>query len=204
MWLRRSSIAGATRSRSGRTCPKLRMSRGCSQRSTPPSEGWTFSSTTPGSSASVPPVDITEESFYAHYNVNVLGAILTVQEALQRFGPEGGSVITLSSIVGSHPVAGAVLYASTKGAIETLTKGLAFELAPLKIRVNAIAPGHTETEGNVTARTFDGGLAPPWPRRHRSAGSDASPISRRWRYSSRRTNQPGSPERSSAPRAVSW
>jgi 3-oxoacyl-[acyl-carrier protein] reductase len=101
--------------------------------------------------------EITEESFHTHYNVNVLGLILMVQEAIERFGPEGGSVINLSSIVGSHPVAGALLYASTKGAIETLTKGLALELAPRKIRVNAIAPGHTETEGNIAAGTFDGG-----------------------------------------------
>jgi len=69
----------------------------------------------------------------------------------------GGSIINLSSIVGSHPVAGALLYASTKGAIETLTKGLALELAPRKIRVNAIAPGHTETEGNVATGTFESG-----------------------------------------------
>jgi 3-oxoacyl-[acyl-carrier protein] reductase len=101
--------------------------------------------------------DITEESFHVHYNINVLGLILTVQEAIKRFGAEGGSVINLSSIVGSHPVAGALLYASTKGAIETLTKGLALELVPHKIRVNAIAPGHTETEGNISAGTFDGG-----------------------------------------------
>jgi len=100
--------------------------------------------------------DITEESFYVHYNINVLGAILTVQEAIKHFGAEG-SIINLSSIVGSHPVTGALLYASTKGAIETLTKGLALELAPRKIRVYAIAPGHTETEGNVVAGTFDGG-----------------------------------------------
>jgi 3-oxoacyl-[acyl-carrier protein] reductase len=102
-------------------------------------------------------VDITEESFHVHYNTNVLGSILTVQEAIKRFGAEGGSVINLSSIVGSHPVAGALLYASTKGAIETVTKGLAVELAPRKIRVNAIAPGHTETEGNIAAGTFEGG-----------------------------------------------
>jgi 3-oxoacyl-[acyl-carrier protein] reductase len=101
--------------------------------------------------------EITEASFHLHYNVNVLGTILTVQEAVKWFGAEGGSIINLSSIVGSHPVAGALLYESTKGAIETLTKGLALELAPRKIRVNAIAPGHTETEGNVTAGTFDGG-----------------------------------------------
>src|SRR5258708_7052698 len=82
---------------------------------------------------------ITERSFPLHYNINVLGTILTVQEAIKRFGTDGGSIINLSSIVGSHPVAGALLYASTKGAIETLTKGLALELAPRKIRVNAIA-----------------------------------------------------------------
>src|SRR5205809_3094310 len=101
--------------------------------------------------------EITEESFHLHYNINVLGAILTVQEAIKRFGADGGSIINLSSIVGSHQVAGALLYASTKGAIETLTKGLALELAPRKIRVNAIAPGHTETEGHVAAGTFECG-----------------------------------------------
>src|SRR6267154_1786231 len=101
--------------------------------------------------------EITEESFHLHYNINVLGAILTVQEAIKRFGPDGGSIINLSSIVGSHPVAGALLYASTKSAVETLTRGLALELAPLKIRVIANAPGHTETEGNITAGTFEDG-----------------------------------------------
>jgi 3-oxoacyl-[acyl-carrier protein] reductase len=101
--------------------------------------------------------EITEESFHLHYKINVLGAILTVQEAIKRFGSDGGSIINLSSIVGSHPVPGALLYASTKGAIETLTGGLALELAPHKIRVNAIAPGHTETEGNIAAGTFEGG-----------------------------------------------
>ena len=100
--------------------------------------------------------EISEETFHLLYNVNVLGAILTAQEAIKRFGADGGSIINLSSIVGSHPVPGALLYASTKGAIETLTRGLALELAPRKIRVNAIAPGHTETEGNVTAGTFEG------------------------------------------------
>ena len=84
--------------------------------------------------------EVTEESFHVHYNINVLGAILTVQEAIKRFGGGGGSIINLSSIVGSHPVAGALLYASTKGAIETLTRGLALELAPRKIRVNTSLP----------------------------------------------------------------
>jgi 3-oxoacyl-[acyl-carrier protein] reductase len=51
--------------------------------------------------------DITDESFHLHYNINVLGSILMVQEAIKRFGAGGGSIINLSSIVGSHPVPGA-------------------------------------------------------------------------------------------------
>src|SRR5260221_2740750 len=93
--------------------------------------------------------EITEKSFHLHYNINVLGAILTVQEAIKRFGADGGSIINLSSIVGSHPVAGALRATPTKSTSETMPKGLALELAPRKIPVNAIAPGHTETEGNV-------------------------------------------------------
>ena len=124
--------------------------------------------------------DITEEGFHAHYNINVLGSILPVQEAIKRFGADGGSVINLSSIVGSHPVPGALLYASTKGAVETLTKGLALELAPRKIRVNAIVPGHTETEGNVAAGTFDGGagavLAAKTPLGRLGRVSDIAPL----------------------------
>jgi 3-oxoacyl-[acyl-carrier protein] reductase len=124
--------------------------------------------------------DITEERFHMHYNINVLGSILMVQEAIKRFGPEGGSIINLSSIVGSHPVAGALLYASTKGAIEALTKGLALELAPRRIRVNAIAPGHTETEGNVAAGTFEGGagaaLAEKTPLGRLGRVSDIAPL----------------------------
>jgi 3-oxoacyl-[acyl-carrier protein] reductase len=124
--------------------------------------------------------EITEESFHLHYNINVLGSILTVQEAVKRFGPAGGSIINLSSIVGSHPVAGALLYASTKGAIETLTKGLALELAPRKIRVNAISPGHTETEGNISAGTFDDGdgaaLAAKTPLGRLGRVSDIAPL----------------------------
>jgi 3-oxoacyl-[acyl-carrier protein] reductase len=147
--------------------------------------------------------EITEESFHLHYNINVLGTILTVQEAIKRFGPDGGSIINLSSIVGSHPVPGALLYASTKGAIETLTRGLALELAPRKIRVNAIAPGHTETEGNVAAGPLKVVRAPFLLERRRSAGSVALRISPRWQCSWRRTNRPGSPGRSFVPQAVS-
>src|SRR5260370_35403450 len=88
--------------------------------------------------------EISEESFHLHYNINVLGAILTVQKAIKRFGADGGRIINLSSIVGAHPVAGALLYASPKGAIETLTRGLAPRLGPAQIRGNASPPGRYE------------------------------------------------------------
>src|SRR5260370_7709308 len=72
--------------------------------------------------------EITEESFHLHYNINVLGAILTVQEAIKRFGADGGSIINLSSIVGSHPVAGALLSPSTQRPLQTLTRALALTI----------------------------------------------------------------------------
>jgi 3-oxoacyl-[acyl-carrier protein] reductase len=99
---------------------------------------------------------ITEEEFRRHYGVNVLGPILTVQEALKHFGPEGGSVINISSIVGSRPQPTTSLYASTKGALENLTLSMATELAPRKVRVNAVAPGHTESEGTAAMGLFEG------------------------------------------------
>ena len=137
------------------------MSRGSFRKWIPHSEGWTFWSNNAGAFRFGAFTDISVQVFDVHYNINVLGMILTVQEAIKRFGPDGGSIINLSSIVGSHPVPGALLYASTKGAIETLNRGLAIELAPRKIRVNATAPGHTETEGNVAAGTFEGSAGAP-------------------------------------------
>ena len=73
------------RSQSGPTCPSPRKSRACSKKWIPRSEDWTFWSTTPGYSA-LAPSEITEESFHAHYNINVFGVILTVQAAIKRFG----------------------------------------------------------------------------------------------------------------------
>lgn len=99
---------------------------------------------------------ISEAEFRRHYDVNVLGPILAVQEALKHFGPEGGVVINISSIVGSRPLPSTSLYASTKAALENLTLSLAAELAPRKVRVNAIAPGHTESEGTAALGLFEG------------------------------------------------
>ncbi len=99
---------------------------------------------------------ITEEEFHRHYDTNVLGPILAVREALRHFGPEGGTVINISSIVGAAPWPQAVLYSSTKAAVNNLTRGLALELASRKVRVNAVAPGTTESEGTSDLHLFEG------------------------------------------------
>jgi 3-oxoacyl-[acyl-carrier protein] reductase len=90
---------------------------------------------------------ITAAEFHREFSVNVLGPMLTLQEAIRQFGFEGGSVINISSIVGSHSQPNALLYSATKAALGNLTQGLAAELGSRKIRVNAIAPGYTRSEG---------------------------------------------------------
>src|SRR5437773_2035179 len=90
---------------------------------------------------------VTEENFYKQFNINVLGLILTSQEAVKHFGSEGGSIINISSIVSTLAPANTAVYSATKAAVDAVTKSLAKELGPRKIRVNAINPGMVETEG---------------------------------------------------------
>jgi 3-oxoacyl-[acyl-carrier protein] reductase len=88
----------------------------------------------------------TEDEVHREFNTNVLGTILVTEEAVKHFGSNGGSVINLSSIAsGGEP--DAAIYSGTKGAVEAITRALAAELGPRRIRVNAIAPGVIETEG---------------------------------------------------------
>jgi 3-oxoacyl-[acyl-carrier protein] reductase len=91
--------------------------------------------------------NVTEEEFHREFNTNVLGPILTTQESVKQFGPEGGSIINISSVASLNPPAMGLVYAATKSAVDSLTRSLAMELGPRKIRVNAIAPGGVETEG---------------------------------------------------------
>jgi 3-oxoacyl-[acyl-carrier protein] reductase len=91
--------------------------------------------------------EVTEEEFHRQFNINVLGPLLASREALKYFGPDGGSVINISSIVSQSPMPTAVVYSASKGALDTATRVLAKELGPKKIRVNAINPGGVETEG---------------------------------------------------------
>jgi 3-oxoacyl-[acyl-carrier protein] reductase len=90
---------------------------------------------------------VTADQFHRQFDLNVLGLLLTTQEAVKLIGPEGGSVINISSIVGQMPVEGASIYSATKAAVDAITVSLSKELGPKKIRVNSLNPGMVETEG---------------------------------------------------------
>jgi len=90
---------------------------------------------------------VTEDEFHREFNTNVLGPILTTQEALKHFGPDGGSVINISSVASTSAPPNSVVYSATKGAVDTISRVLGKELGARKIRVNTIAPGGVETEG---------------------------------------------------------
>jgi 3-oxoacyl-[acyl-carrier protein] reductase len=117
---------------------------------------------------------VTEDEFHRQFNTNVLGLILAIQEAAKHFGPEGGSVINISSLASSATPPMSVVYSATKGAVDAITGVLANELGPKGVRVNAINPGPVVTEGfdaggfagsdfekQTTARTPLGRIAQP-------------------------------------------
>ncbi|MDO6849844.1 SDR family oxidoreductase [Priestia megaterium] len=82
----------------------------------------------------------------AHYNVNVRGTcLLTVEFARLIEGKHGGRIINMVSGQDKSPEPGNLAYVATKGAVSTFTKSVAIELAPLKITVNAVDPGPTNT-----------------------------------------------------------
>jgi len=90
---------------------------------------------------------VTEAEFHRQFNTNVLGLILATQEAVKHFGAGGGSVINIGSVISLNAAPASVVYAATKGAVDTITLALARELGAKKIRVNSLNPGGTETEG---------------------------------------------------------
>ena len=102
--------------------------------------------------------EITEEEFHREFNTNVLGMMLATQEALKHFGPEGGSIINIGSLASSLTPPTAVVYNATKGAVDAITRTLAKELGPRKIRVNSINPGMVITEGAVAGGYTEGDM----------------------------------------------
>jgi len=91
--------------------------------------------------------EVTPELFHRMFDLNVLGLILASQEAVKHFGSAGGSIINISSVASTAALATTSVYSATKAAVDALTRTLAKELGPRKIRVNAINPGMVETEG---------------------------------------------------------
>jgi 3-oxoacyl-[acyl-carrier protein] reductase len=94
---------------------------------------------------------VTEGDFHRMFGTNVLGLILATQEAVKHFGDKGGSVINIGSTASQITPPTTVVYTATKGAVDAITRVLAKELGPKKIRVNSINPGGVETEGVHTA-----------------------------------------------------
>src|SRR5205809_5022664 len=99
----------------------------------------------------VPLEEVSEKQFHRMFDVNVLGMLLSTQEALKHFNSDGGSIINIGSLASSLTPPTAVVYNATKGAVDAITRTLAKALGPRKLRVNSINPGTVITDGVVTA-----------------------------------------------------
>jgi 3-oxoacyl-[acyl-carrier protein] reductase len=91
--------------------------------------------------------EVDEQHYRRLFDINVLGLLFASQEAAAIIGKNGGSIINISSIASKTPPPGGSVYSGTKGAVDVITRSLAQELGPRKIRVNTLAPGATDTEG---------------------------------------------------------
>jgi len=91
--------------------------------------------------------EFTPEQYRRMFDLNVLGLLLTTREAVKQFGPEGGNIVNIGSVAATSAPATGSVYSATKGAVDTITKSLAKELGPRKIRVNSVNPGMIDTEG---------------------------------------------------------
>jgi len=106
----------------------------------------------------VPLENVTEQQFHKMFDTNVLGMLLATQEGLKHFTAEGGSIINIGSLASSLTPPTAVVYNATKGAVDAITRTLAKELGPRKIRVNSINPGMVITEGAVAGGYTEGDM----------------------------------------------
>lgn len=102
--------------------------------------------------------DFTEEQFQQIFNVNVLGVLNVTAEAVEHMH-DGGSVINFASVDAFTVSPGQLLYGASKASVVMLTKALALELAPRRIRVNAIAPGWVNTPGNAATGRMEAASA---------------------------------------------
>ena len=109
-----------------------------------------------GLSTARPVLELTVEDFDLLFAVDVRAAFLLAQAAVRAMGGHGGSIVNVTSVHEHVPRVNFSLYASAKAALGMLTRGLALELAPLRVRVNSVAPGVIATERNLAdARALD-------------------------------------------------
>ena len=93
-----------------------------------------------------PVVDQTADSYAATFDTNVLGTLLSLKHELRVMTAQGlGSIVNISSTYGHEGAKGASIYVGSKHAVEGITKSAALEAAASGVRVNAVAPGPTET-----------------------------------------------------------
>ncbi|WP_158743844.1 SDR family NAD(P)-dependent oxidoreductase [Acidisphaera sp. L21] len=109
--------------------------------------------------AMMPLEQVTAEEFHRQFGLNVLGLLLSTQAALPLFGPEGGSIINIGSVVATMAPPNSAIYSGTKGAVDSITISLSKELGARKIRVNSLNPGMVETEGATALGFIDGDFA---------------------------------------------
>jgi len=100
-----------------------------------------------GTEGQVGPItDQTADSFAATFDTNVLGVILSMKHEVRVMQEQGrGSIVNVSSTYGHEGAAGVSVYVASKHAVEGITKSVALETAQSGIRVNAVAPGPTDT-----------------------------------------------------------
>ena len=110
---------------------------------------------------------VTEQEINRIYSTNVTGLLLTTKAAVPLFPAEGGSVINIGSVVTENTPINTSIYTGSKGAVDAITRVLAKELGPKKIRVNAVNPGVTTTEGTnslgITGSDFETQLVAQTP-----------------------------------------
>jgi len=99
-----------------------------------------------------------EQHFRKIFDLNVLGLLLTTKETVAHMNGQGGSIINMSSIAAKTPAVYSSVYSGTKGAVDVISRALALELAPRKIRVNSLSPGATETEGVLAMPEYKNGF----------------------------------------------
>ena len=128
-----------------------------------------------GAGAILPLAEATAEQIRHILAVNVLGPSLLAAAALPHLAAAKGSIVNISSTFGHKPAAGLAHYAASKAALEHLTRCWALELAPQGIRVNAVAPGPTES-GALTGMM---GLSPAQAAAVEAQEREKIPLGRR-------------------------